>query len=119
MESSDNKTYCAIITKEGRAYNEEGLAFVRSSLVELFDADVDDLTVVQGALYNEPLLFKIFLEYHPNTYIVLSLPDNVKFLAADGKQGVINSMETAKELGHTTWRALCILSGYEPYDFPE
>lgn len=69
-----------ILTREGRAYNQKGIAFILNEIREKYN-DHDKITIQEGAFYNQPKLLSNQLNKNPDqSYVFVSHAKGIEVL---------------------------------------
>ena len=97
-------TQVYIITKEGRAYNDDGLHYVGGVMKKEFGVDFNDIEFNSGAAFNKPELLARQLEKHEDAYLVVSTSDDVIFIPKTVNPQIVNNLRENPE--ETSWRIL-------------
>lgn len=93
-----NNTSVFILTKNGIAYNSEGIDYIRKSLAKEFNVK-NDLSIYTGIGINEPTVLAKFIQTVNNPYIVLSHKDGIGFFPSNANSEICDNLIE----GHTKW----------------
>ena len=100
----NNKIIAVILTQNGADYTDAGKNYVANHLKKNYNAS--QITLLGGKIYNKPNNLKNLLDKNPdNTYVVLSLPDDVIFIPAENNEDIIFMLNKAKAK-ETSWRII-------------
>ena len=96
-------TFCLILTREGRAYSEEGKQYVTDMLTKEFG--VEGVCLFEGRNFNSKKLLRVFLESNPDTYIVVSTAENIIFIPPENNGKVIKAL-SEEDSDRTSWEVI-------------
>ena len=100
----EDTTQVYILTEEGRAYNQEGIDFVLGQIRGKFD-DHTDVSVNEGALYNDPDVLARFLRKNPeHSYVFISHANGLEIMYdVDDINRFAGLLENASDPEETSW----------------
>lgn len=102
-----------ILTHEGRAWSDEGLAFATGMVNEAYPSDSQDpddgILWTTGARINEPAFLAALLRTRPDAFVILSMQDGSALIPNDdGLAGndIADLLESVEDPGRTSWSVL-------------
>ena len=108
-ETTKKKTRVFIITKNGKAYNNEGLNYIRNALSEDYGEN-DDMEFLAGETYNNVRhLKKEIGKTGTKPYIVLSRDDGITFFGPKGMDKIKSNLSYYDD--KTSWEILSMTMG--------
>lgn len=98
-----------ILTKEGREYSDEGIALIMSVLRNRV-GETADITLCQGALYNDPKFLEKELLSHPNAYVFISSSKGIDLICNENIGVLIQNLRKNPKV--SSW-----MSAIAPYEY--